>query len=200
MRCDGWGVHWSTEHARHTRRGARRTARPSRIWVRSCVSCVVTRVTRCRARGPWAMGTGVGSGAWCPRCWRRISDSHVPPAPPPAGRRVPALHARRACFVQRVVYGLLLGHRVGVCSPVSTGLSWKRAKISKRKTSTFSRELTRQSPRRSRVASHVRGCNLYNLLRGWLHAWPANDSSLRTSGSQPASPSRSNELTVVSYL
>jgi hypothetical protein len=35
---------------------------------------------------------------------------------------------------------------------------------------------------------------------GWLHAWPANDSSLRTSGSQPASPSRSNELTVVSYL
>ena len=36
--------------------------------------------------------------------------------------------------------------------------------------------------------------------RGWLHAWPGNDSSLRTAGSQPASPSRSNELTVVSYL
>ena len=35
---------------------------------------------------------------------------------------------------------------------------------------------------------------------GWYHAWPANDSSLRTSGSQPACPSRSNELTVVSYL
>jgi len=35
---------------------------------------------------------------------------------------------------------------------------------------------------------------------GWFHAWPANDSSLRTSGSQPASPSRSNELTVASYL
>jgi hypothetical protein len=35
---------------------------------------------------------------------------------------------------------------------------------------------------------------------GWLHAWPGMDSSLRTSGSQPASPSRSNELTVVSYL
>ena len=35
---------------------------------------------------------------------------------------------------------------------------------------------------------------------GWLHAWPGNDSSLRTSGSQPASPSRSNELTVASYL
>ena len=31
---------------------------------------------------------------------------------------------------------------------------------------------------------------------GWFHAWPAIDSSLRTSGSQPASPSGSNELTV----
>ena len=33
-----------------------------------------------------------------------------------------------------------------------------------------------------------------------FHAWPANDSSLRTSGSQSASPSCSNELTVASYL
>ena len=38
------------------------------------------------------------------------------------------------------------------------------------------------------------------LVPGWFHAWPANDSSLRTSGSQPASPSRSHELTVASYL
>ena len=37
-------------------------------------------------------------------------------------------------------------------------------------------------------------------LLGWLHAWPGNDSSLRTAGSQPASPSRSNELTVVSCI
>ena len=38
---------------------------------------------------------------------------------------------------------------------------------------------------------------------GWLHLARLarySDSSLRTSGSQPASPSRSNELTVVSYL
>lgn len=124
MRCDGWGVHWSTEHARHTRRGARRTAPISHLGP------VVRLVTFVWVPCAWPVGpvgTGVAVGgpdsgsSWCPVAVLASHLTCAASAPPPAARRrVPACMRRSGVF--RIVsrMGSVIASGVGVCSPVST--------------------------------------------------------------------------------